>query len=154
MDRQAILKMKNPLQATGRLQRAGTSQQYRCRQPLDLHPRPNRSPAKRGRFGSEEQRRERALAFEKSRSKRYKACSDVVPVTGLEPVRCRQRWILSPLRLPIPSHRQINGVIIAQDSRKFKSKFCFHRRNACEKIHRKDTQTRGDVLSCTSKSAP
>ena len=24
----------------------------------------------------------------------------VVPVTGLEPVRCRQRWILSPLRLP------------------------------------------------------
>ena len=31
----------------------------------------------------------------------------LVPVTGLEPVRCRQRWILSPLRLPIPSHRQI-----------------------------------------------
>lgn len=29
----------------------------------------------------------------------------LVPVTGLEPVRCRQRWILSPLRLPIPSHR-------------------------------------------------
>ena len=26
--------------------------------------------------------------------------SDLVPVTGLEPVRCRQRWILSPLRLP------------------------------------------------------
>ena len=25
----------------------------------------------------------------------------MVPVTGLEPVRCRQRWILSPLRLPI-----------------------------------------------------
>ena len=24
----------------------------------------------------------------------------LVPVTGLEPVRCRQRWILSPLRLP------------------------------------------------------
>ena len=23
-----------------------------------------------------------------------------MPVTGLEPVRCRQRWILSPLRLP------------------------------------------------------
>ena len=30
----------------------------------------------------------------------------LVPVTGLEPVRCRQRWILSPLRLPIPSQRQ------------------------------------------------
>ena len=24
----------------------------------------------------------------------------LVPVTGLEPVRCRHRWILSPLRLP------------------------------------------------------
>ena len=32
----------------------------------------------------------------------------LVPVAGLEPARCRQRWILSPLRLPIPSHRQIN----------------------------------------------
>ena len=31
----------------------------------------------RVRFGKEEQRRERALTFEKSRSKRYKACSDV-----------------------------------------------------------------------------
>ena len=36
----------------------------------------------------------------------------MVPVTGLEPVRCRQRWILSPLRLPIPSHRH-NMVIIS-----------------------------------------
>ena len=34
----------------------------------------------------------------------------MVPVTGLEPVRCRQRWILSPLRLPIPSHRQVPQV--------------------------------------------
>ena len=24
----------------------------------------------------------------------------LVPVAGLEPARCRQRWILSPLRLP------------------------------------------------------
>ncbi len=36
----------------------------------------------------------------------------LVPVTGLEPVRCRQRWILSPLRLPIPSHRQIGEATI------------------------------------------
>ena len=35
------------------------------------------SPAKRVRFGKEEQRNERALTFEKSRSKRYGACSDV-----------------------------------------------------------------------------
>lgn len=31
----------------------------------------------------------------------------LVPVTGLEPVRYRYRWILSPLRLPIPSHRRV-----------------------------------------------
>ena len=29
----------------------------------------------------------------------------LVPVTGLEPVRCCHRGILSPLRLPIPPHR-------------------------------------------------
>ena len=38
----------------------------------------------------------------------------MVPVTGLEPVRCRQRWILSPLRLPIPSHRHITICIIQE----------------------------------------
>ena len=31
----------------------------------------------------------------------------LVPVAGLEPARCRHRWILSPLRLPIPSHRRV-----------------------------------------------
>ena len=31
----------------------------------------------------------------------------LVPVAGLEPARYRYRWILSPLRLPIPSHRQV-----------------------------------------------
>ena len=36
----------------------------------------------------------------------------MVPVAGLEPARCRQRWILSPLRLPIPSHRQINLTLL------------------------------------------
>ena len=35
----------------------------------------------------------------------------LVPVTGLEPVRCRQRWILSPLRLPIPSHRHMQELL-------------------------------------------
>ena len=48
-------------------------------------PTPNRSPAKRVRFGEEEQRHERALTFKKSRSKRYRACSDVVEVGGVEP---------------------------------------------------------------------
>ena len=36
-----------------------------------------------------------------------KAVSFLVPVTGFEPVRCRHRGILSPLRLPIPPHRLI-----------------------------------------------
>ena len=45
---------------------------------------PNRKPAKRLRFGKEEQRRECAPTFEKSRSKRYKACSDVVTQRRLE----------------------------------------------------------------------
>ena len=31
----------------------------------------------------------------------------LVPMAGLEPARCCHRWILSPLRLPIPSHRHI-----------------------------------------------
>ena len=31
----------------------------------------------------------------------------MVPVTGVEPVRYRYHWILSPARLPIPSHRHI-----------------------------------------------
>ena len=47
----------------------------------------------------------------------------VVPVTGLEPVRCRQRWILSPLRLPIPSHRQVYQHIIPYRPVDCKKKF-------------------------------
>ena len=31
----------------------------------------------------------------------------LVPVTGVEPVRCRHHRILSPARLPIPSHRRV-----------------------------------------------
>ena len=37
----------------------------------------------------EEQRYEQTLIFEKNQSKRYKACSDVVGVTGLEPAASR-----------------------------------------------------------------
>ena len=37
---------------------------------------------------------------------------DLVPVTGLEPVRCRQRRILSPLRLPFHhTGRCLNSII-------------------------------------------
>ena len=38
---------------------------------------------------------------------RDQAFRRMVPVVGLEPTRCRHRRILNPLRLPIPSHRQI-----------------------------------------------
>ena len=31
----------------------------------------------------------------------------LVPVIGVEPIRYRYHWILSPARLPIPSHRRI-----------------------------------------------
>ena len=36
----------------------------------------------------------------------------LVPVVGLEPTRCCHQRILSPSRLPIPSHRHINRVLI------------------------------------------
>ena len=48
---------------------------------------PTASPAQRVAVGKEEQRRERALTYKISRSKRYKACSDVVREAGLEPAR-------------------------------------------------------------------
>ena len=50
-----------------------------CRQKSSgLRQNPNRNPAaQRLRFGEEEQQNERALTLEKSRSKRYDACSDV-----------------------------------------------------------------------------
>ena len=48
----------------------------------------------------------------------------VVPVAGLEPARYRYRWILSPLRLPIPSHRHIGALAIIQHKiNKIKYKF-------------------------------
>ena len=49
--------------------------------------------------------------------------SSLVPVTGLEPVRCRQRWILSPLRLPIPSHRRVLPVHYTVWRRRLQDKF-------------------------------
>ena len=40
------------------------------------------------------------------------ACGFLVPVTGIEPVRCFHRQILSLLRLPISSHRQILAHLV------------------------------------------
>ena len=36
----------------------------------------------------------------------------LVPVVGVEPTRYRYHWILSPARLPIPSHRLISMHLI------------------------------------------
>ena len=44
----------------------------------------------------------------------------MVPVTGVEPVRYRYHWILSPARLPIPSHRHITLYIIPYRYKKIK----------------------------------
>ena len=41
---------------------------------------------------------------------------DVVPVVGLEPTRCCHQRILSPSRLPIPSHRRIERLGTVQTS--------------------------------------
>ena len=46
----------------------------------------------------------------------------LVPVVGLEPTRCRHQRILSPSRLPIPSHRHIwcSKIIISYCTTVFK----------------------------------
>ena len=51
----------------------------------------------------------------------------LVPVAGVEPARYRYHWILSPARLPIPSHRHFsdNENIITQFCPKIKSFFNF-----------------------------
>ena len=53
----------------------------------------------------------------------------MVPVTGLEPVRCRQRWILSPLRLPF-HHTGIYQGTISQSPGKCKNKISEQGREA------------------------
>ena len=58
-------------------------------------------------------RRAGAFRKRKRRCEPVMVRSDVVPVTGLEPVRCFQQGILSPWRLPIPPHRQIGLFILS-----------------------------------------
>ena len=66
----------------------------------------------------------RAGVFQKRKRRRGRNAvrSDVVPVTGLEPVRCFQQGILSPWRLPIPPHRQISFVILSPNPLTVKEK--------------------------------
>ena len=54
-----------------------------------------------------------------------KVCSGLVPLTGLEPVRCFHRGILSPLCLPIPPQRHLQNcnAIIIHNSKTFVNSF-------------------------------
>ena len=60
-----------------------------------------------------------------------------MPVAGVEPARYRYHWILSPARLPIPSHRRINYYITSRTvcQEYFVSKSisgsCFFRQGNC-----------------------
>ena len=69
-----------------------------------FHPKSNRSPAQRVRFGKEEQQNERALTYKISRSKRYDACSDMVEMRGVEPLSEKKSARVSP------------GAVYLQDS--------------------------------------
>ena len=71
----------NHSQWKGRLKSIFFREKQNCREAAP----PNRNPARRVRFGKEEQRRECALTNKTSRSKRYKACSDVAQREGFEP---------------------------------------------------------------------
>ena len=62
-------------------------------------------PATRSRCRSEETPRPAKRPRRKAGARAKRGVSELVPVAGLEPARHRWRWILSPLRLPIPSHR-------------------------------------------------
>ena len=123
----------------------GISQQYRCQQLPSLHPKPNRSPAQRVRFGKEEQRRERALTFaKKNRSKRYKACSDLVPVVGLEPTRCRHQRILSPSRLPFHHTGENSCLLYRKQNRN--SREISITSGAFKKEHHREDETGNGVV--------
>ena len=49
----------------------------------------------------------------------------LLPVAGVEPARCRHQRILSPPRLPIPTHRHIYRNSISQTDMTFKMNFNF-----------------------------
>ena len=69
-----------------------------------------------------------------------KAMLFLVPVIGVEPIRYRYHWILSPARLPIPSHRRFKErfmlttiFIITYVFEKIKPCIEFFSKNRCEK---------------------
>ena len=63
------------------------------------------------------------LKNEKSRNPSNLGGFGMVPVVGLEPTRCRHQRILSPSRLPIPSHRRTVLVLYNKISKKSRDIF-------------------------------
>ena len=70
----------------------------------------SRKPAERLRLEKEEQRNERTLTFEKSRSKRYEACSDVPNVPQIEAQRKRVRFGSEETPRPAKKPRRKAGL--------------------------------------------
>ena len=58
----------------------------------------------------------------KAGARAKRGASELVPVTGLEPVRVLPHGILSPGRLPIPPHRLIGVYIVARTKNCVKKK--------------------------------
>ena len=85
----------------------------------------------------------------------------LVPLTGIEPVRYFYRGILSPLRLPVPPQRQVEGIEFAEISipcfcRNCKSKFNFYEFSDSEKAYFREyslvSSFRTVSLQCRDKS--
>ena len=61
---------------------------------------------------------------EKEEQDSCEPCSSfLVPVAGVEPARCHHQWILSPPRLPIPTHRRLQRSLYNRIQDLFKEKF-------------------------------
>ena len=75
----------------------------------------------------------------------------LVPVVGLEPTRCRHQRILSPSRLPIPSHWPVDtGLLYWEVGAKFKS--FFSRPDAVPLRTQEDPPGPGGYGCCTRSS--
>ena len=80
----------------------------------------------------------------KNRSKRYKACSDLVPVVGLEPTRCRHQRILSPSRLPFHHTGENSCLLYRKQNRN--SREISITSGAFKKEHHREDETGNGVV--------
>ena len=96
--------------------------------PVKNRPRIQRSESRSERRGkgAARERADDVLLFHKKKrtSEQSGLCSDVVPVVGLEPTRYRYQRILSPSRLPIPSHRPVVLAYYTRRRTKIQEEIC------------------------------